>query len=627
YGNYQSLEIILTKYIKLADELLVTGCGNSRLSNDLYDVGIMNITNIDISETVINVMEKQNMKIRPKMKWRAMDVTNMNFKNEKFNVILDKGTLDAIMPDDSDKVRETVEKMFDEIARITKFGGRYVCITLLQSHILNMLLDWFGKESDWVIRIHVCQNSKEMQNIFPVFAVVCTKLKKIPNIPSILEFGLGEQLARVQNKSELVENVENIQQFMFVRHEILSGKKENAENASFELFAPGSKTWRFSLYLVISSKTKRSVPFAIFIVPQGRELEWLYGTSKGRIYLAENTKCGALVVVHLSRDHVYENLKVVQEELASYVMELAPFGLPKNYQIPFWSAGDDLGKRVICHEGSSEMSGKYVVEDVEVETETFRKLIFLSNQNVVQSEAKLKQKKTAKKYINFNYLACDHHISMVQGLALLPYDVMIRSSRVLLIGLGGGGLAMYLRRNFPAVCLDVVDIDRTVVEVAEKWFNFTPDEKLKVFIDDGINYLNSASESDSSFDVIFLDVDGKDSTVGMSCPPQSFVLEDNLRCMKKVLNAQGLLILNLVCRDDALKETILTTLRKHFAAVYFTHIENEVNNVVYCLPEKVDELSFWSKLRENLCKLLKKLPKEASDQWDIEEYLTNLVRS
>ena len=44
----------------------------------------------------------------------------------------------------------------------------------------------------------------------------------------------------------------------------------------------------------------------------------------------------------------------------------------------------------MCHRGHSELSGDYIVEDAEGEGgQTFRRLIFLSNQNIVQSEVRL----------------------------------------------------------------------------------------------------------------------------------------------------------------------------------------------------------------------------------------------
>lgn len=59
-------------------------------------------------------------------------------------------------------------------------------------------------------------------------------------------------------------------------------------------------------------------------------------------------------------------------------------------QVPFLSIGEDLGNRVVLHEGNSELSGDFVVEDVDGDGgHKYRRLIFLSNRNVVQSEARL----------------------------------------------------------------------------------------------------------------------------------------------------------------------------------------------------------------------------------------------
>ena len=63
--------------MKTGDKILVIGCGNSRLSADLYDIGYHNITNIDISDTVISQMINQNKKKRPDMQFLKMDVTKV----------------------------------------------------------------------------------------------------------------------------------------------------------------------------------------------------------------------------------------------------------------------------------------------------------------------------------------------------------------------------------------------------------------------------------------------------------------------------------------------------------------------------------------------------------------------
>lgn len=58
-------------------QILVPGCGNSRLSEHLYDAGFRGITNIDFSKVVISDMLRRNVRQRPDMRWRVMDMTSM----------------------------------------------------------------------------------------------------------------------------------------------------------------------------------------------------------------------------------------------------------------------------------------------------------------------------------------------------------------------------------------------------------------------------------------------------------------------------------------------------------------------------------------------------------------------
>ena len=107
YSDFVDLASVLCKYIKARDEVLIVGCGNSTLSSDLYDTGIEQITNVDLSEKVIKQMKRQNEKKRPKMNWLPMDARKMTFDDQQFSVVLDKGTIDALMSNRSEQVRRT----------------------------------------------------------------------------------------------------------------------------------------------------------------------------------------------------------------------------------------------------------------------------------------------------------------------------------------------------------------------------------------------------------------------------------------------------------------------------------------------------------------------------------------
>lgn len=53
------------------------------------------------------------------------------------------------------------------------------------------------------------------------------------------------------------------------------------------------------------------------------------------------------------------------------------------------------------HKANSSVSGDILIEEVEVEDEVFRRLIFLKNPNVIQSECRLKKGEICSSCIPF----------------------------------------------------------------------------------------------------------------------------------------------------------------------------------------------------------------------------------
>lgn len=68
-------------------------------------------------------------------------------------------------------------------------------------------------------------------------------------------------------------------------------------------------------------------------MPQGRESDWLYGSSEGRAQLAGSANFRRLVVVSMHRDQEYQDMQAIQAELSPMVMELAPPGMSANQQV------------------------------------------------------------------------------------------------------------------------------------------------------------------------------------------------------------------------------------------------------------------------------------------------------
>ena len=100
----------------------MVGCGNSKLSQQMYEAGYKDIINIDISPSVIEQMSKQF----PHMVWEVMDATKMSYPDQYFDVILDKGTLDALI---SGRNYDICEAMLRDCMRVTKDTGQLILIT------------------------------------------------------------------------------------------------------------------------------------------------------------------------------------------------------------------------------------------------------------------------------------------------------------------------------------------------------------------------------------------------------------------------------------------------------------------------------------------------------------------
>jgi len=103
--------------------ILNIGCGSSLLAEELHADGFRDVTNVDISSNVVEQMSKRYSSLG--YRWQVMDVTKMTFPESKFDVIFDKGTLDALYSGDQPGVVATME----EVYRVLKPGGAFFSVT------------------------------------------------------------------------------------------------------------------------------------------------------------------------------------------------------------------------------------------------------------------------------------------------------------------------------------------------------------------------------------------------------------------------------------------------------------------------------------------------------------------
>ncbi|KAG8799879.1 hypothetical protein FRC17_007012 [Serendipita sp. 399] len=125
--------------------ILMLGCGNSTLSEEMYDAGYTNIVNVDYSGIVIEKMKARN-EGRPLMQWLEMDVRNLAFDSASFDIAIDKGTMDAMLAVKGDvwnppkSAVDDCNREVDEVIRVLKEGGIFLYLTFGQPHFRKQYL-------------------------------------------------------------------------------------------------------------------------------------------------------------------------------------------------------------------------------------------------------------------------------------------------------------------------------------------------------------------------------------------------------------------------------------------------------------------------------------------------------
>jgi hypothetical protein len=251
----------------------------------------------------------------------------------------------------------------------------------------------------WIVRIHRI-DEHDLEFHLPVFVFVFTKLKVqlAPSEPFIeLKIDLqksNDKFVRADSIVDAKNKIKEYQNYGITKYHIANKKIDSQDDVFFHLYdsVKNSKYPRFTIYIIDSDiKARTNGIFAVFVVPIGKEIEWLFSTKNGREELVAQAKYQRLAVVHLSRHHSYGDLNTIIEELSPKVNELAPKGLPSNYKIPLLSMGPDVDVRDVKFKGSSEMSGDFFVEDVTSDDLPTRRLIFQSINTTIQTEVVLKK--------------------------------------------------------------------------------------------------------------------------------------------------------------------------------------------------------------------------------------------
>eukprot|EP00943_MAST-04B_sp_MAST-4B-sp1_P001663 g1663.t1 len=645
YGQWSDIKSIVQGYCpaEKSNNVLVIGCGNSSTSEEMFDDGYGKICSIDFSEQVIDEMKKKTSrkKLRNGLKYEIMDMLHMTFNDETYNAVFDKGALDALMADASKKSSSDAMQMFEEIDRVLKDGGVYVCVTLAQQQIMGAVFRFFRE--NWMVHIHTFSpedGSALCPFVFAIEKKVAVGNDSVNNVVTYFD-GKAEQ----SNFGSAIKRIRKMQQMynflggpikpsdkLVLPLELWSQnatespqnieKNKNNNSINSKLVKKNAKP-RYEVSIIDPPIKATNGICGVCIIPIGREHEWLFSSNEGQMDFARMSGYARFIIVRMNRDHEYQDMETIQSELSPYMQKLIPPSSGSSVQgkIPFLTISEDIGFRDTLYRGHSKMSGDYIVEEVNGDEPGLRnrRLVFFSNVGAIQSEARVSVKKvkggsnnssknnskgrrkigsnksSTQIVLDHDFLIFEYHAAMVYGLVFLPKQVQpniktvdgTNKCEICLIGTGGGLLAMFFHEHFKNVVIDTIDLDEEMLTIAKDWFGFKETPRLHGFVGDGIEFVNKKVVENKKYNVMIIDVDSKDLSEGLMFPPRPFMTKEFLNNVYAALEDDGILVVNLASRAQNVFEECISAFTDVFESVCLIPIEADVNKVIFCMKRKL----------------------------------------
>jgi spermidine synthase len=153
--------------------------------------------------------------------------------------------------------------------------------------------------------------------------------------------------------------------------------------------------------------------------------------------------------------------------------------------------------------------------------------------------------------------------------------------KILMIGLGGGSISMYLGRFMPDARVDTVEIDPGVIDAAKKYFGIRETDRVKYFAGDGRVFLKRHREQ---YDLILVDA------FHGGYVPFHLLTKEFYALLKERLTPTGAAVFN-VHDGTKLYVSTLKTLQTVFPSVHiYPTGEGEVSTVATAQPASADDV-------------------------------------
>jgi spermidine synthase len=211
--------------------------------------------------------------------------------------------------------------------------------------------------------------------------------------------------------------------------------------------------------------------------------------------------------------------------------------------------------------------------------------------------------------LNPHNLVIPYTRSMMSSLIFIP-----EPEKVLIIGLGGGGMVTFLSHHFKNCHIHAIESSPKIIKIAEKYFLLPDSPLINILSVRGEKFLKTASESKySNYQIIYVDAFNSD---GMASLMKSYSFYED--CFSRLID-NGIMVANIWSKNKGPHKKAYTAIKDNFPYIIKLPVKDRGNIVILAFKQDI----IFKKLigfKNRMAKM------ENKYNLDFEEYISFIIK-
>ncbi|MGD1808057.1 spermidine synthase [Dapis sp. BLCC M126] len=154
--------------------------------------------------------------------------------------------------------------------------------------------------------------------------------------------------------------------------------------------------------------------------------------------------------------------------------------------------------------------------------------------------------------------------------------------KIYIAGFGGGSIPQVLHHYFPEVTIECTEVDSNILSISQKFFGLELNERLKVKIQDGREYLEQKNYQDN-YDIIMIDVAFGNGYMSYNLATQEFY-----KLCDRHLSQSGVIVVNTL-KSNGFEAEYVKTIQSIFPYIYICHTSGKNTIIIGTRDNPIDK--------------------------------------